>query len=70
MSTFTSKHYEKIASIMRYALVEHQSEMSLDGVVRLLATEFDKDNPRFDYDRFIAACYGRSTKTKREQLAS
>ena len=52
----TKKDYELIATIIR----GHQDGGKHDMVVRWLALsmaiEFQKDNPRFNKERFIKAC--------------
>lgn len=58
------KHYQSIAGIMSNARVwtrfsEEDRRLMLDFVAGKLADYFLKDNPRFDRDRFVAACNGR-----------
>ena len=48
----TRKHYKMVAAAV--AKMVERSDRWL--VANLLADTFEKDNPRFDRDKFIAAC--------------
>jgi len=55
----TKKDYELIAAAIKdnreYDPMECYAE-ALDDVARSLATALQRDNPRFDRDRFLKAC--------------
>ena len=48
----TRKHFEMVAAAV--AKMVERSDRWL--ITNLLADSFENDNPRFDRDRFIAAC--------------
>ena len=48
----TRKHFEMVAAAV--ANITMRSDRWL--VANMLANSFEKENPRFDRDRFIAAC--------------
>jgi hypothetical protein len=66
-TTFTHKHYEKLASFFRYEL--EVSDMrgtfnqvhndirvnTIKGLIRLLANNLANDNPKFNTQRFYKA---------------
>lgn len=59
---FTRKHYEAVAEIIKERS-KHYADMGRYGCANgagsvgdKLADLFEKDNPRFDRDRFLAAC--------------
>ena len=58
--TFTQKHYVKLAAFFAYELSiapEQQARTAtVRGIVRLLASRLQDDNPKFDARRFYAAC--------------
>jgi hypothetical protein len=63
---FAKRHYEQIADVMREtwpgcpARGNEQWLMTLKALVRT----FERDNPRFDAQRFIAACRLVETRQK------
>lgn len=61
MPKFQKRHYEAIASILANDVTERQAPLFIDAGDRRqfahkLARYFQSDNPRFDRDRFMAAC--------------
>ena len=60
----TKKHYEMIARIIAQGREEankdnrfsHGGQTALGLLSARLAKEFEKDNPRFDSAKFLAAC--------------
>jgi hypothetical protein len=62
----TRKHYEMVA-----AAVSHMVERADRWLIaNLLADTFENDNPRFDRDRFIAACRPTEVGKPGEEYAS
>lgn len=59
-SKYAKRHYEDIAALMAreitYRPERPNRKTTLRGVVRELVDLFARDNPRFDRERFIAAC--------------
>lgn len=66
-STFTKKHYLKIAKVIREELQivknasldvdrESNDEEAIFGVVVSLSNMFSVDNPKFDFGNFVKAC--------------
>lgn len=62
MSNLSRKYYQGIADVM---LREHQvcavaqDNTAIESIITIvddLANYFEKDNPRFDRDRFLEAC--------------
>jgi hypothetical protein len=52
---FAKRHYEFIAKTFReYPFAVSQLDLNL--VASGLADRFERDNPRFDRQRFLAAC--------------
>ena len=58
----TRKDYQRIAEAIRFHLDmanstgEREAEGRLYGVIADLAETFEKDNPRFDREKFKQAC--------------
>lgn len=56
----TKKDYILIAAAItsgrRVVSYETKADATLDGVSRLIAEALQRDNPRFDRARFLAAC--------------
>lgn len=57
----TRKHYEAIAEILSEHKDDSQystviDERRVESISLSLADYFEKDNPRFDRDRFLEAC--------------
>lgn len=64
--TMSRKHYREVAEIIRgnYELrldtemsVPNVQDYILQGVASQLAWMFSQDNPNFDRDKFMAACF-------------
>lgn len=54
---FRKAHYEAIASVLREVLKDPTAHHgNVWGAVYHLANMFEKDNPLFDADKFVAAC--------------
>lgn len=56
---FSKRHYEAIAEVVRNAYSLTWDGSDTDGVALMeegLADLFANDNPRFDIDKFTAAC--------------
>jgi hypothetical protein len=55
------KHYEAIAEIIKNAWEDWQggtpSDAMLNAIENQLADYFTQDNPRFDRERFLKACW-------------
>ena len=69
MSTFTQKHYEKLAAFLNYELdvaravnqtipnaANFERVATICGMIRLLSNVLENDNPKFDLARFYRAC--------------
>jgi len=55
----TKKDYKLIASVMQEVLEDPCLYESVWAVtVEKLAAALQKDNPRFNKEKFVAACYG------------
>lgn len=60
----TKKHYEMIAKVLAKRREQYNDAMWWDHMEAIadvadgLAGAFDKDNPKFDRDRFLKACEG------------
>lgn len=58
----SKKYYETIAADLRRAREDWEGDRgaicALDDLSEALAQSFSTDNPRFDYDRFMAAARG------------
>ena len=52
---FTKEHYEAIANIIR-DLTDSEDKISKDDLVDRLAHYLEKDNDKFNLDKFIKAC--------------
>ena len=52
----TKKDYELIATIIRGHQDGGKNDMVVRGLALSMAIEFQKDNPRFNKERFIKAC--------------
>lgn len=56
----TRRDFELIAHVLAFDLEHHCSTVEsvdqLDRLARIFATELATTNPRFDRDRFLAAC--------------
>lgn len=52
----TKKHYAAIAAIMSEVHDDYRFDGAVDAMARRMADYFKSENPRFDRDRFIAAC--------------
>ena len=64
---FTRKHFDAVAEVISKELLWFQNPLAnkaIRTVARSLADEFAKDNPRFDRERFYAACGFDKTSTK------
>ena len=55
----TRKDYEAAAMAVRTVRLVATDERAADYIVRFLVRFFMADNPRFDPDRFLAACEPR-----------
>jgi hypothetical protein len=59
----TKKAYEMVACAVRRADAVSPEERSFKReLVRRLCNEFHADNPRFDMEKFVVACYGPSPR--------
>jgi hypothetical protein len=64
----TKKDYEKIASVIGGVAAKYDETSAspitdvLDRIVEDLCAIFASDNPRFDRDKFIAACEPRESR--------
>lgn len=56
----TKKDYIKLAKVLKDSISEEGDGLELDRLVIRIADMFKEDNPRFDYDRFHDAVYGKS----------
>lgn len=62
----TRKHFEAIATVLRQEnahlaqgnVPDYAGQRTLSSLAYSLADAFEDDNPRFDRQRFIAACQG------------
>lgn len=57
---FTQRHYEFLARLLKQEIevAEAQTEereKTLQGFARILASELERDNPRFDRAKFLKA---------------
>jgi hypothetical protein len=65
----TKKDFEIIAGAIReeragwtdHFAEDHPSVMAIDGAASMLASALAQTNPRFDRERFIAACKGQDS---------
>lgn len=66
----TRKHYETIAQAINEELVQvilttSDPHWYFSGCfIGRLADMFEKDNPRFNRERFVAACYKKSLENR------
>ncbi len=61
----SAKYYNLIADILNRVesrQIENRLVVGKYDVIRAFADELRRDNPRFDADRFVAACYGEKIK--------
>lgn len=58
---FTRQHYKAIAGIVRNSTVNKTSKpvINREILIRELTNYFAEDNPRFDRQKFLAACEER-----------
>jgi hypothetical protein len=58
MATFSRRHYEAIAEAIAKApiLLTFREGKQKTAIVMMLAGLFERDNPRFDAERFYKAC--------------
>jgi hypothetical protein len=64
---FTRKHFDVIAEVISKELLWFQNpngNKAIRTVARSLADKFADDNPRFDREKFYAACGLTETSTK------
>lgn len=62
----SAKYYNLIADVIskiEAKPVEQRLVIGKYDIIRAMADEFRRDNPRFDADRFVAACYGEKIKS-------
>lgn len=63
---FTRKHFDLIAKVISLELAWYQNpnaNKAIRTVARSLADKFAEENPRFDREKFYAACgFNASTK--------
>ena len=62
---FSKRHYEFMAAFFSYELgvstgesweADQTREQVITGLARLLALKFGQDNPKFNRNKFLAAC--------------
>ena len=68
---FAHRHYAAIAAVMADFPTEVGEAVDIganaavqEAVQNMLADMFQRDNPRFDRERFLAACSGNPTNGK------
>lgn len=52
----TKRDYEMIAAVIKSVQKDHGTSLVITDITVKLGYLFKADNPRFDKDRFIAAC--------------
>jgi hypothetical protein len=55
---FTQQHYQFLSSWVRTAALATTDDMIRTLIAVSLADWLGRDNPKFDRDRFLAACRG------------
>ena len=53
---FTRKHFQTIARTIKDNKNHKRVKNAVHNIALELANEFEKDNPRFDREKFIKAC--------------
>ena len=62
----TRKHYNQIASIIQTNLGDLEIGAAKGLLISELATVFEKDNPNFNRDKFVHACYWTKEAYKKQ----
>jgi hypothetical protein len=59
MSTFTKKHYEVLAGVLKreIARTSFTDTPAINGIFRELVRVFEADNKKFDYNTFYKAVW-------------
>lgn len=68
----TKKDYEAIAGVlrMRRSMWSGVAKIAVDSIAEGLTTIMERDNPRFDRERFLAACRGENATDSRGRKVS